>query len=94
MFFLGFSAGLPYMLIFATLSRWLREAGIERSAIGFFSWVLLAYAFKWVWSPIVDRFPIPVLTRKMGRRRSWMLFAQLLIMFALAGMAVSALNTI
>jgi PAT family beta-lactamase induction signal transducer AmpG len=89
MLFLGFSAGLPYMLIFATLSRWLREAGIERGTIGFLSWVMLAYAFKWVWSPIVDRLQIPIITRRMGRRRSWMLFAQLVIMASLAGMALS-----
>ncbi len=89
MLFLGFSAGLPYTLVFATLSRWLREAGIERSTIGFLSWVMLAYGFKWVWSPVVDRLPIPVLTRRMGRRRSWMLSAQLIIMVSLAGMAFS-----
>ncbi len=89
MLFLGFSAGLPYMLIFATFSRWLREAGIERATIGFLSWVMLAYAFKWVWSPVVDRLPIPILTHKMGRRRSWMFFAQLIIMTSLAGMAMS-----
>lgn len=89
MIFLGFSAGLPYMLVFATLSRWLREAGIERSTIGFISWVMLAYGFKWSWAPLVDRIPIPLLTRKMGRRRSWMIFAQLLIMVSLAGMALS-----
>ncbi len=89
MLFLGFSAGLPYMLVFATLSRWLREAGIERSTIGFLSWVMLAYGFKWVWSPVVDRLPIPFLTRKMGRRRGWMLFAQLIIMASLFGMAIS-----
>jgi PAT family beta-lactamase induction signal transducer AmpG len=89
MLFLGFSAGLPYMLVFATLSRWLRESGLERSTIGFLSWIMLAYAFKWVWSPIVDRLPIPILTRRMGRRRSWMLLAQLLIIISLAGMAIS-----
>lgn len=89
MLFLGFSAGLPYMLVFATLSRWLREAGIERSTIGFFSWVMLAYAFKWIWSPIVDRMPIPFLTHRMGRRRSWMLMAQVSIMVSLVGMAFS-----
>lgn len=89
MMFLGFSAGLPYMLIFATLSRWLREAGIERATIGFLSWIMLAYGFKWVWSPVVDRFPIPFFTRRMGRRRSWMLFAQITIMASLAGMALS-----
>ena len=89
MLFLGFSAGLPYMLIFATLSRWLREAGIERSTIGFLSWVMLAYAFKWVWSPAVDRLPIPIITRLMGQRRSWMFLAQLTIIASLAGMAIS-----
>ncbi|UCF86511.1 MAG: MFS transporter, partial [Nitrospiraceae bacterium] len=89
MLFLGFSAGLPYMLVFATLSRWLREAGIERSAIGFISWIMLAYAFKWVWAPFVDRLSIPVLTQKLGRRRSWMLLAQMSIMVSLTGMALS-----
>ncbi len=89
MFFLGFSAGLPYMLVFGTLSRRLREAGIERATIGFISLVMLAYAFKWIWSPVVDRVPIPLLTKRMGRRRSWMLLAQLFIMVSLAGMALS-----
>jgi PAT family beta-lactamase induction signal transducer AmpG len=89
MLFLGFSAGLPYYLVFGTLSRWLREAGIERSTIGFLSWIMLAYGFKVLWSPIVDRIPIPFLTRKMGRRRSWMFFAQMTLMACLAGMAFS-----
>ncbi len=89
MLFLGFSAGLPYMLVFATLSRWLREAGIERSTIGFLSWVMLAYAFKWVWSPVVDRLPIPIITRWLGQRRSWMLLAQLTIITSLASTAFS-----
>ncbi|QXP38451.1 hypothetical protein KE624_01320 [Shewanella algae] len=48
---LGFSAGLPLMLVFSTLSFWLREAGVDRAAIGYFSWVALIYAFKWAWSP-------------------------------------------
>ncbi len=89
MLFLGFSSGLPLMLVFSGLSFWLREAGIERSTIGFISWVALAYGFKWVWSPLVDRMPIPILTRILGRRRSWMLFAQLSVFFALVGMAFS-----
>ncbi len=89
MLFLGFSAGLPYFLVFSTLSRWLREAGVERSTIGFLSWIMLAYGFKWVWSPIVDRMPIPFFTRVMGRRRSWMLLAQLTLMCSFAGMALS-----
>ena len=84
---LGFSAGLPLLLVFGTLSFWLREAGIDRTTIGFLSWVGLTYAFKWVWAPLVDRMPIPLLTRALGRRRSWLLLAQCLIMAALVNMA-------
>ena len=89
MLFLGFSAGLPLLLVFGTLSFWLREAGIERSTIGFLSWVALAYGFKWVWAPLVDRLPLPWLTRILGRRRAWMLLAQLLVITGLTGMALS-----
>jgi len=69
MLLLGFSAGLPLLLVFGTLSFWLREAGIDRTTIGYLSWVGLAYGFKWVWAPLVDRLPIPLLTRWLGRRR-------------------------
>jgi PAT family beta-lactamase induction signal transducer AmpG len=86
---LGFSAGLPLLLVFGTLSFWLREAGVDRSTIGFLSWVGLAYGFKWVWSPLVDRMPIPLLTRWLGRRRSWLLLAQALIMGGLISMALT-----
>jgi PAT family beta-lactamase induction signal transducer AmpG len=86
---LGFSAGLPLLLVFGSLSFWLREAGIDRTTIGYLSWVGLAYAFKWVWSPLVDRMPIPVATRFMGRRRSWLLLSQVGIMAALVGMAMT-----
>ncbi len=86
---LGFSAGLPLLLVFGTLSVWLREAGIDRTTIGFLSWVGLAYAFKWAWSPLVDRLPIPWLTARLGRRRSWLLAAQGLIMAGLVGMALT-----
>ena len=89
MFSLGFSAGLPLLLVFGTLSFWLREAGIDRSTIGHLSWVGLAYGFKWLWSPLVDRLPIPVLTRLLGRRRSWLLLAQGTIVAALCAMAVT-----
>jgi len=74
--FLGFSAGLPFLLVFSTLSAWLREFGISRTAIGFISWIGITYSFKFVWSPVVDRVPLPLLTRWLGRRRSWMLLAQ------------------
>lgn len=86
--FLGFSSGLPLLLVFGTLSFWLREAGIERSTIGFISWVALAYGFKWAWAPLVDRLPIPLLSRLLGRRRGWLLAAQLLLAAGLVGMAL------
>jgi MFS transporter, PAT family, beta-lactamase induction signal transducer AmpG len=84
---LGFSAGLPLLLVLGTLSFWLREAGINRSTIGYLSWVGLAYAFKWCWAPLVDRMPIPLLTRTLGRRRAWLLLSQFCIMAGLLGMA-------
>ena len=84
---LGFSAGLPLLLVLGTLSFWLREAGVDRTTIGYLSWVGLAYAFKWVWAPLVDRLPLPLLTRTLGRRRSWLLLSQAMVMAGLAGMA-------
>ena len=84
---LGFSAGLPLLLVLGTLGFWLREAGIDRTTIGYLSWVGLAYGFKWVWAPLVDHLPIPLLTRLLGRRRSWLLLAQAAIMLGLVGMA-------
>jgi len=89
MFFLGFSAGLPLLLVLGTLGFWLREAGIDRSTIGYLSWVALFYAGKWLWAPLVDRVPILFLTKRLGRRRSWLLFAQALIIFGLIGMATT-----
>jgi len=89
MFALGFSAGLPLLLVLGTLGFWLREAGIDRSTIGYLSWVGLIYAIKWMWAPLVDRLPIPILNRLFGRRRSWLLFAQLLIMVGLVGMSLN-----
>ncbi len=86
---LGFSAGLPLLLVLGTLSFRLREAGVARTDIGYLSWVGLVYAFKWVWAPLVDRLPIPLLTRAMGRRRSWLLAAQAMVVAGLVGMAVS-----
>jgi PAT family beta-lactamase induction signal transducer AmpG len=87
MLLLGFSAGLPLLLVLGTLSFWLREAGIDRTTIGYLSWVGLAYAFKWVWAPLVDRLPIPLLTAAMGRRRSWLLLSQLAIVLGLVAMS-------
>lgn len=84
---LGFSAGLPLLLIFSSLSLWLREAGVERSTVTMFSWAALFYSFKFIWAPLVDLVPIPFLTRSMGRRRSWLLVAQLAVMLSVMGMA-------
>ena len=83
---LGFAAGLPYMLVFSTLSVWLREAGVARETIGFASLIGLAYAFKWVWAPMLDQWRLPLLGR-LGRRRSWLVLAQSLIAIGLLGMA-------
>ena len=85
--FLGFSAGLPILLIFSTLSVWLREAGVERSAVTYFSWAALGYSFKFVWAPLIDLLPVPFLTHMLGRRRAWMLLAQFGVMGAIAAMA-------
>lgn len=87
MLFLGFSAGLPLLLILGTLSFWLREAGIDRSTIGYLTWIGLIYAGKWLWAPLVDRLPIPILGKLLGRRRSWLIVAQAIIVLGLLGMA-------
>jgi PAT family beta-lactamase induction signal transducer AmpG len=77
MLFLGFSAGLPFMLVFSTMSAWLREVGIDRTTIGMLSWVGLVYTFKFFWAPVVDRLRLPLLGRVFGRRRSWLLVGQI-----------------
>ncbi len=84
---LGFSAGLPLLLVLGTLSFRLREAGIDRTTIGYLSWVGLAYGFKWMWAPLVDRLPIPPLTTLLGRRRGWLLLAQAMVIAGIVGMA-------
>jgi PAT family beta-lactamase induction signal transducer AmpG len=87
-FFLGFSSGLPFPLVYSTLSTWLASAGIELSTVSTFAWLGFAYSFKFIWAPIVDTLRLPVLTHLLGRRRAWMLFAQLLIgtsLFILSG---------
>ena len=87
MLFLGFSSGLPLLLVFGTLSFWLRESGVDLKTIGFMSWVGLCWGFKWVWAPLVDRLPIPLLTQALGRRRSWLLLSQIGLVCTLCGMA-------
>jgi PAT family beta-lactamase induction signal transducer AmpG len=86
---LGFSAGLPFLLVFSTLSAWLRDIGIARTTIGFFSWVGITYSIKFFWAPVIDRLPLPALTTLLGKRRSWMLAAQCTIGLGLAGMALT-----
>lgn len=83
---LGFSAGLPFLLVFSTLTAWLRDVGVERTAIGFFAWVGITYSVKVFWSPVVDRVTLPWLG-KLGQRRSWILLGQLGVMLGLLTMS-------
>ena len=87
MLFLGFSAGLPFLLVFSTLSAWLSDANVSKATIGFFSWIGITYSIKVFWAPVIDRLPLPFLTRRLGKRRSWMLVAQIGIACGLLGMA-------
>lgn len=89
MLFLGFSAGLPLLLIFSTLSLWLNDAGLKKSLITYFSWAALGYSFKFVWAPLIDRMPLPLLSTLLGRRRSWLLVAQLAVTAAIVWMALT-----
>lgn len=88
MFFLGFSAGLPLYMIFLTLGLWLREAGVDRSTVTYFSWAALGYSFKFIWAPLVDKLPVPVLSRLLGKRRGWLLMSQVLVVCSMAAMAL------
>jgi PAT family beta-lactamase induction signal transducer AmpG len=85
---LGFSSGLPFLLVFSTLSAWLREAGISRTEIGLLSWLGFAYAWKFLWAPLVDRYDVPGLSRMLGRRRGWMALAQIAVALGLAAVAL------
>lgn len=89
MLFLGFSAGLPLLLVGGTFTAWLRDLGVELATIGFLSWVGMAHSIKVLWAPVVDRMPLPVLTRVFGRRRAWMITAQSAIAVSLLGMALA-----
>ncbi|MFZ5472008.1 MAG: AmpG family muropeptide MFS transporter [Myxococcota bacterium] len=88
MLFLGFGSGLPFLLVGGTLSTWLRDTGVGLTAIGLISYASFFYALKFFWAPLVDRWAVP-LFRKLGRRRSWLLTSQLLLLVALAAMGVS-----
>lgn len=89
MLFLGFSAGLPFLLVAGTLTAWLALADVSMAEIGMFAWVGIAYSLKFLWAPLVDRLPLPLLTRLFGRRRAWMLVSQLGVLAGLLGIATS-----
>ena len=82
----GFASGLPYILIFSTLTAWLRDVDISLSTIGFFAWISLTYSLKFLWAPFVDRFSIPFLA-KYGKRKSWIIIAQLIIVLSLLALS-------
>ncbi len=84
---LGFSSGLPFLLVFSTQSAWLREAGVAREHIGLMSWVALAYSFKFLWAPLLDQYDAPAIGRMLGRRRGWMALTQGGVALALVGLA-------
>lgn len=84
---LGFACGLPILLVFSTLSAWLATAGIQRTSIGLLSYVSFAYSLKFLWAPVIDRLDLPVLARWLGRRRAWMVAAQVVVAVGLLGMS-------
>ena len=84
---LGFASGLPYMLVFSTLSAWLRDVGISLTEIGFFAWLVLTYSLKFLWAPFVDRYSV-IGFRIFGKRRGWILFSQFMIFLSLIGMSL------
>lgn len=88
MLLLGFSSGLPFLLTAGTFGYWLRDSGTSLKAIGFMAWVGFAYSFKFLWSPLIDRLDAPLVGRWLGRRRGWMLLAQLIVAAGLGAMAL------
>lgn len=85
--FLGFSSGLPLALTASTLFAWLAEAGVDKTTIGLFAAIAIPYSLKFLWSPVMDGVAVPVMGRRMGRRRSWLLILQLLVAFSIAAFA-------
>jgi PAT family beta-lactamase induction signal transducer AmpG len=86
---LGFASGLPLLLTLSTLTFWLAEAQIDKAAIGLFALAGLPYTWKFAWSPVIDRVPLPLFTRALGRRRGWLLFVQILLALAILGLGAS-----
>lgn len=89
MLLLGFSAGLPFYMIYQNLSLWLAEAGVEKGEIGLFAWTGFAFSFKFLWAPLIDRAPVPVLEKFVGRRRAWMAAAQIGVALSLLAMSAA-----
>jgi PAT family beta-lactamase induction signal transducer AmpG len=87
--FFGFSSGVPLALTLGTLSLWLAEIGVSKTTIGLFALMGTPYTFKFIWSPLVDRMPIPYLTRRLGRRRGWAIVTQLALMATIAGLGAT-----
>ncbi len=89
MFFFGFSSGLPLLLVFSTLSYWLRDAGVSLAVIGTFSIARMPYSLKFLWAPLIDRVAIPFVTRRFGRRRGWALVTQVATMAAIVALGAT-----
>jgi PAT family beta-lactamase induction signal transducer AmpG len=87
-FFLGFSGGLPFPLVYSTLTAWLETAEIQRSTISTFAWLGFAYSFKFLWSPLIDRVRLPILSSWLGHRRAWLFASQLALTLSLVSLAV------
>jgi len=87
--FLGFSSGLPLLLVFSTLSIWLKVEGVSLTAIGLFSLVRTPYTFKFLWAPVIDRVSLPVITQWLGRRRGWAIVTQVVLMASIFGLATA-----
>ena len=85
MLVLGFASGIPYQLVYITQSAWLYEAKVPIATIGLMSELTLAYKFKFLWAPSLDRYDAPVFSRLLGRRRGWIVVSQIAVMAALAG---------
>ncbi len=85
----GFSSGLPYLLTFGTLTAWMSQEGVAKTLIGFMTWSSSVYALKFLWAPVVDQLPIPILTKLMGQRRSWMLLSQVMCAVSIVGLSLT-----
>jgi len=85
----GFASGLPLALVYATLSAWLSESGVSKTAIGLFVWASTAYTLKFLWAPLVDRMPLPFLTNWLGQRRGWLVLSQVAVVGAMVGLGSS-----